>query len=524
MENLDALLEDLHATKQQVLRKQSSNSQQTFDTGQTDCQAHNIITNILTMQEGSSYTADSLRRPGNENGINGSVAYQQQPHRSLQENLNLLDSMLRGLHAVYNSEDEYPVETPPYEAMNNHRWECSTEVPTRGTATLAGDQAGIPEDLSAETRHAAEHASRQLDELMLSLRQLRMQNQSAVVDQPPSPAPPTVPSLSPSSLRAPFSQRPIDLLGPPEPEVGHPDLLVPGPDPSIRLPGKDIDDECRMPGRRTQNDSSPEASSFNGRVGQSTHVEAAQKQPGGTNTYRGAACFQCGQPVIGKVIQALGGVWHPEHFTCACCRTSLIHEDFFEHDSEPYCTECHLSLFAPKCAYCGEAIVDRCLEAMGVFWHPDHFFCQSCHIPFTDSTTAHEQSGKVYCQSCFSNNFGARCGGCQQPITGDYITVSDSPWHEQCFRCHECSRNLSGRSFFTKEGLLYCEAHQNNFTSPICASCSQPISGRCINAMGKRFHLQHFVCTYCLRQLNTGTFKERASKPYCSSCFRQLFG
>ncbi|VDK30782.1 unnamed protein product [Dibothriocephalus latus] len=87
-----------------------------------------------------------------------------------------------------------------------------------------------------------------------------------------------------------------------------------------------------------------------------------------------------------------------------------------------------------------------------------------------------------------------------------------------------CSANLAGRDFCTKDGLLYCESHQQDATSLICASCSQPISGRCINAMGKRFHLQHFVCTYCLRQLNTGTFKERASKPYCSTCFRQLFG
>ncbi|VDL92309.1 unnamed protein product [Schistocephalus solidus] len=181
----------------------------------------------------------------------------------------------------------------------------------------------------------------------------------------------------------------------------------------------------------------------------------------------------CGKPlsICEYVIQALGGVWHPEHFTCACCHLSLIHEDFFEHDAEPYCTECHLSLFA----------------------------------------------------TCFSNNFGARCGGCHQPILGDFITVTDKPWHEQCFRCHECSQNLYGRNFCAKDGLLYCESHQQNFTSLICASCSQPIAGRCINAMGKRFHLQHFVCTYCLRPLNTGTFKERASKPYCSACFRQLF-
>lgn len=58
------------------------------------------------------------------------------------------------------------------------------------------------------------------------------------------------------------------------------------------------------------------------------------------------------------MITALGGVWHPEHFNCAYCRKNVVEEFFYEHDGAPYCTECHLSLFAPKCAFCGEAIVD----------------------------------------------------------------------------------------------------------------------------------------------------------------------
>ncbi len=74
--------------------------------------------------------------------------------------------------------------------------------------------------------------------------------------------------------------------------------------------------------------------------------------------YRGGLCLQCNQPVIGKVITALGGVWHPEHFACAYCQVNVVNDFFYEHDGSPYCTECHLSLFAPKCAFCGEAITD----------------------------------------------------------------------------------------------------------------------------------------------------------------------
>ena len=45
-----------------------------------------------------------------------------------------------------------------------------------------------------------------------------------------------------------------------------------------------------------------------------------------------------------------------------------------------------------------------------------------------------------------------------------------------------------------------------------------------MTAMMRKFHPKCFVCSYCLKQLNKGTFKESGDKPYCQVCFYRLFG
>jgi paxillin len=67
-----------------------------------------------------------------------------------------------------------------------------------------------------------------------------------------------------------------------------------------------------------------------------------------------------------------------------------------------------------------------------------------------------------------------------------------------------------------------CETHYHSKRGSLCAGCQKPISGRCVTAMGKKFHPEHFVCSFCLNQLNKGTFKEHESKPYCHKCFTKL--
>ncbi|KAI5697743.1 hypothetical protein M8J76_015214 [Diaphorina citri] len=88
----------------------------------------------------------------------------------------------------------------------------------------------------------------------------------------------------------------------------------------------------------------------------------------------------------------------------------------------------------------------------------------------------------------------------------------------------DCRQPFQGGSFFDHEGLPYCETHYHAKRGSLCAGCHKPITGRCITAMFRKFHPEHFVCAFCLRQLNKGTFKEQNDKPYCHGCFEKLFG
>jgi hypothetical protein len=58
--------------------------------------------------------------------------------------------------------------------------------------------------------------------------------------------------------------------------------------------------------------------------------------------------------------------------------------------------------------------------------------------------------------------------------------------------------------------------------SHVCSVCQVGIEGRCVTALFKKFHPEHFVCSYCLAQLSQGTFKEQGNKPYCQRCYNRL--
>ena len=66
-------------------------------------------------------------------------------------------------------------------------------------------------------------------------------------------------------------------------------------------------------------------------------------------------------PIGGEYLQALGAVWHPEHFVCKGCGRPLGSgvNSFLLHDGAPYHTECYSRLVAPHCAYCGKPLMGR---------------------------------------------------------------------------------------------------------------------------------------------------------------------
>ncbi|XP_047505175.1 paxillin isoform X3 [Pieris napi] len=243
----------------------------------------------------------------------------------------------------------------------------------------------------------------------------------------------------------------------------------------------------------------------------------------GVQTPQKGCCNACEKPIVGQVITALGRTWHPEHFTCGHCNQELGTRNFFERDGRPYCEPDYHNLFSPRCAYCNGPILDKCVTALEKTWHTEHFFCAQCGQQFGEEGF-HERDGKPYCRADYFDMFAPKCGGCNKPIMENYISALNTQWHPDCFVCKECREPFHGGSFFEHEGHPYCETHYHGKRGSLCAGCHKPIAGRCITAMFRKFHPEHFVCAFCLRQLNKGTFKEQNDKPYCHTCFDKLFG
>ncbi|PWA16669.1 hypothetical protein CCH79_00017485, partial [Gambusia affinis] len=224
---------------------------------------------------------------------------------------------------------------------------------------------------------------------------------------------------------------------------------------------------------------------------------------------------------VQQVVTALGKVWHPEHFVCTECETELGSRNFFEKDGRPYCESDYFTLFSPHCANCSKPILNKMVTALDKNWHPECFCCVKCSRTFGDEGF-HDRDNQQYCQQCFLTLFASRCQGCSEPILENYISALNSLWHPQCFVCRECYSPFVNGSFFEHEGKPLCEAHYHQSRGSMCQACQQPILGRCVTAMGAKFHPHHLVCQFCMKPLSKGCFKEQENKPYCHPCFIKL--
>jgi len=243
----------------------------------------------------------------------------------------------------------------------------------------------------------------------------------------------------------------------------------------------------------------------------------------GVKTTQKGVCGACKKPIVGQVVTALGYTWHPEHFTCSHCNQELGTSNFFERDGLPFCEQDYHHLFSPRCGYCTGPILDKCISALDNTWHPEHFLCKGCGKQLGEEGF-HEKGDSAYCKTCYFDQFAPKCGGCSTAITENYISSLNQQWHPGCFVCKECNSPFHDGAFFEHEGAPYCETHYHALRGSLCAGCHKAISGRCITAMFRKFHPEHFVCSFCLKQLNKGTFKEQGDKPYCHECFDRLFG
>ncbi|XP_038135963.1 flocculation protein FLO11-like isoform X1 [Cyprinodon tularosa] len=345
---------------------------------------------------------------------------------------------------------------------------------------------------------------------------------------PPTPPPPREPTPPPPKEPTPPPPReptPPQVLPPPSPSPP-PKPVTPPPPPKVFVSvGCQTEYDPVFPPLQIQSQ---------GKASNSAPAKPANKLDNmlgslqsdlnrlGVQTSAKGVCGACKKPIAGQVVTAMGRTWHPEHFVCTHCQEEIGSRNFFERDGLPYCEKDYHNLFSPRCHYCNGPILDKVVTALDKTWHPEHFFCAQCGS-FFGPEGFHEKDGKAFCRKDYFDMFAPKCGGCSRAILENYISALNSLWHPECFVCRECFTPFINGSFFDHDGQPYCESHYHEHRGSMCSGCQKPITGRCITAMGKKFHPEHFVCAFCLKQLNKGTFKEQNDKPYCHGCFIKLF-
>ncbi|KAK3088089.1 hypothetical protein FSP39_014533 [Pinctada imbricata] len=107
----------------------------------------------------------------------------------------------------------------------------------------------------------------------------------------------------------------------------------------------------------------------------------------------------------------------------------------------------------PKCAGCGEPILDRfILKVLERSWHSKCLKCTDCHCRLSDKCFS--KGDKVYCKDDFFRRFGTKCAGCEKGIPPTEVVrrAQDNVYHLECFACLMCNRQLNtGDEFYLME-------------------------------------------------------------------------
>lgn len=93
-------------------------------------------------------------------------------------------------------------------------------------------------------------------------------------------------------------------------------------------------------------------------------------------------CESCQKPILGRVVSALGKVYHPEHFVCATCNSAFQGSNYFEHDGKAYCEYDYTQQFGDPCAKCGRPVARNAVEFAGKVYHAEHFVCHAWYAIF----------------------------------------------------------------------------------------------------------------------------------------------
>lgn len=69
------------------------------------------------------------------------------------------------------------------------------------------------------------------------------------------------------------------------------------------------------------------------------------------------------------------------------------------------------------------------------------------------------------------------CGACRRPIEERVVTALGKHWHVEHFVCAKCEKPFMGHRHYEKKGLAFCEMHYHELFGNLCFICNQVIYG-----------------------------------------------
>lgn len=193
-----------------------------------------------------------------------------------------------------------------------------------------------------------------------------------------------------------------------------------------------------------------------------------------------------------------GQVWHETCFVCAqCFRPFAADAVFYEFEGRKYCEQDFHVLYAPCCSKCGQFVIGRVIRALNASWHAECFTCALCEQQLADQGFI-RNGNRPLCHPCNAQQKAAAvgkhiCQRCQQPIDQESpFRHQGQVFHAYHFNCSACGVELNEQARELR-GDLYCLRCHDKMGVPVCGACHKPIDERVVTALGKHWHVEHFV-------------------------------
>lgn len=169
------------------------------------------------------------------------------------------------------------------------------------------------------------------------------------------------------------------------------------------------------------------------------------------------------------------------------------------------------------CNACDKPIVGQVITALGRTWHPEHFTCAHCNQEL-GTRNFFERDARPYCEPDYHNLFSPRCAYCNGPILDKCVTALEKTWHTEHFFCAQCGQQFGEDGFHERDGKPYCRADYFDMFAPKCGGCNKPIMENYISALNTQWHPDCFVCKDCEKPVKGKSFYAMEGKPVCPKC------